>query len=1024
MESNKDEIEFKEEFTNPSAKYRGFPFWAWNSKLNTKELLRQIDCFKQMGFGGFYMHSRAGMATKYLGSEFMKNVSACVNHSKKLNMYACLYDEDRWPSGFAGGYVAKEKDFRQKQICLSLKAPLEFLNAYNKNERDPEFLCAYDITFTENDRILNYHIINENEQAKGEKWYAYKIYNPCCGYHNGYTYSDTLNPNAVNKFIEVTHEKYKEVLKDDFGKTVSSIFTDEPSFGRIFLKAFARDGKDLFFPWTELFPLLYLKEYNDDILNHLPELVWDLNNNQISATRYRFYRLLSELFSKTFCDRIGKWCMENKIALVGHTLDEDSLLMQMCAVGESMRTYKEFKVPGIDMLCNDVHFTTIKQAQSVAHQYKKEGVLSELYGVTGWDFDFRGHKSQGDWQAALGVNKRVLHLSWFSMQGAAKRDYPASINYQSSWYNEYSYIENHFARLNVSLAKGEPLVNVVVLHPIESAWLIAGVLEHTSEKINALEENFNNITEWLLRGQIDFDYISESLLTELYHFDEKYFSLGNMKYKAVVIPPLFTIRKTTLDALKKFVDNNGKVIVCSSYPKYVDGISSNEAKSLWEKVQKIDFNEGSVLEVLKEEREIIIYGNDGKRKKDLIYTMRKCGKYNWLFLAHCDMVDNLNGNDCKKEEYVIKIKGTYSIKLYDTINGDIKEIDCTYKNNETIIKLIGYPFDSFLLQLTPTKENKNIMIKENYVEEKVEQLNIPDFVNYKLSEKNVFVLDMAKWSLDGKHYNSRDEIIHIDKIIREELKYPLANGTDMQPWCLKKNQKAIPVYLRFIIKSEIEIKCLLGYEFIQAVYLNGKKVEVKKRGYYVDKAIHTMPLPKLIKGDNELIIVALISKRISLENFFLIGNFGVSVLGSKAIITKLPKKIAFGSIVNQGLPFYGATITYKIPFSCNCGDLVVTTNKYFGVLISVKIDNEEKGKIVLPPYELKIKNIQAGKHLLELKLYISRQNTFGALHLAAPLHWKGPNMWYCKDNLYSIEYCFSQPGIMKKPKIEIIYKNK
>ena len=60
--------------------------------------------------------------------------------------------------------------------------------------------------------------------------------------------------------------------------------------------------------------------------------------------------------------------------------------------------------------------------------------MSELYGVTNWDFDFMGHKGQGDWQAALGVVLRVHHLTWVSMKGEAKRDYPASIGYQVPWF--------------------------------------------------------------------------------------------------------------------------------------------------------------------------------------------------------------------------------------------------------------------------------------------------------------------------------------------------------------------------------------------------------------------------------------------------------------------------------------------------------------------------------------------------------------------------------------------------------------
>ena len=71
-------------------------------------------------------------------------------------------------------------------------------------------------------------------------------------------------------------------------------------------------------------------------------------------------------------------------------------------------------------------FITAKQAQSIVRQQGKPGMLSELYGVTGWDYDFRGYKLQGDWQAALGVTVRVPHLTWMTMKAAASGISPAT----------------------------------------------------------------------------------------------------------------------------------------------------------------------------------------------------------------------------------------------------------------------------------------------------------------------------------------------------------------------------------------------------------------------------------------------------------------------------------------------------------------------------------------------------------------------------------------------------------------------
>jgi hypothetical protein len=54
------------------------------------------------------MHSRVGLDTPYLGEEFMSCVRACVDEAQRKGMLAALYDEDRWPSGAAGGLVTKK----------------------------------------------------------------------------------------------------------------------------------------------------------------------------------------------------------------------------------------------------------------------------------------------------------------------------------------------------------------------------------------------------------------------------------------------------------------------------------------------------------------------------------------------------------------------------------------------------------------------------------------------------------------------------------------------------------------------------------------------------------------------------------------------------------------------------------------------------------------------------------------------------------------------------------------------------
>ena len=74
-------------------KYKCFPFWSWNDKLDKEELVRQIDWMHDNGVGGFFMHARGGLTTPYLGKEWFECVEACLKRAKELNMEAYAYDD-------------------------------------------------------------------------------------------------------------------------------------------------------------------------------------------------------------------------------------------------------------------------------------------------------------------------------------------------------------------------------------------------------------------------------------------------------------------------------------------------------------------------------------------------------------------------------------------------------------------------------------------------------------------------------------------------------------------------------------------------------------------------------------------------------------------------------------------------------------------------------------------------------------------------------------------------------------------
>ena len=997
----------KELFKNPTAEYRGTPFWAWNCDLEKDELIRQIDIFKKMGLGGFHMHCRAGMSTKYLSEEFMALVKACTEHAKKNKMLSWLYDEDTWPSGFAGGYVTEGDEFRQRYIIFSCDPDYKM--------RDNTVIIArFDVVLGKDKTLASYKKIDAEEAAEGTLWTVYREIAGNTPRYGNRSYVDTLNKKAIEKFIETTHEKYYNTVGEDFGGAVPAIFTDEPQFARKGTLAFADSKQNVSLPWTDDLEDTFRATYGESLVDHLPELLWDLPDGKVSITRYRYHDHVSERFASGFADTCGKWCREHGIELTGHMMSEPTLASQTAAIGDCMRSYRSFGIPGIDMLCAWFEFTTAKQCQSAVHQYGRPGMMSELYGVTGWDFDFRGHKLHGDWQAALGVTVRVQHLSWVSMKGMAKRDYPASISYQSPWYKEYSYVEDHFGRVNTALTRGKPYVKVAVLHPVESYWLHFGPNAQTKLARDKMDENFSNVTNWLLRGNIDFDFICESTLPDQCKVGGAPLQVGEMAYDVIVVPECETLRSTTLERLEAFRNAGGKLVFMGDAPKYEDAVISSRPKELFDRSRSIAFSRGALLEELEEDRSIDIRGSDGALTTNLIHQIRRDESGMWLFISHCQ--EPYNKDVAKPQGVHIYVKGSFKPTLWDTVTGEIKQIRHYTRDDMTHIITELYDYDSLLIFLGDSTEDSEYAPEVTKNDRK--SLALPYTVEYSLSEPNVLLLDMAKYAIDDEPLSdAEEEILRIDADVRRKLGYPTART---QPWVIAPKPAEHSITLEFTVHSEIDYAnpyIALEDADISTIVWNGETVRNTTVGYYTDKSIEKVALPMLRKGKNTLRVTLPFAERSNCEAMYLLGEFGVKVAGRLLTVTELPEKLGFSDLTYQGLPFYGGEVSYRLPIECekDC-DLTITIPHYTAAVNTVEVDGIRKATVAYPPYLADLGRASEGKHTVTVTSYISRRNCFGDVHDAdEKLSWQGPTAWVTRDSLWTYEYRLRRTGVLSTP---------
>lgn len=1067
------------------------PFWSWNCKLEAEELARQIEELKEMGFGGFFMHVRTGMDTPYLSDEYMEIVRGCVEKAKAEGMRACLYDEDRWSSGAAGGMVTKEEKYRQKYLLFTpwpyeekggVETPGGFLRQPLRNGKG-RLLARYAVVLDGNGCLAQYRMLEEGEEGEGNIWYAYLETAGANSWYNGQAYSDTLNKEAVERFLQVTHEKYKEWVGEDFGKAVPMVFTDEPQFARKHTLDFAEGRKDVTLPWTDGCEEGYACRYGESLLAALPELFWELPEKKISRARYRYHDYIAERFAEAFAGTYGRWCEKNGIGLTGHLMEEPTLESQCAAVGEAMRSYGSFALPGIDMLRRDLEYTTAKQAQSMARQHGRKGISSELYGVTGWETDFRDYKFYGDWQAALGVILRIPHLSWVSMKGEAKRDFPATFGYQSPWYKKFGYVEEHFARINMAMGRGNAVVRIGVVHPIESFWLHWGPADQTGEIRGQMDENFKNLTEWLLFGGLDFDFICESRLGEQCAQRGAPFTVGEMKYDVVIVPGCETLRQSTVERLETFRAAGGRLIFMEKAPALMDGMESAMPGQLYEAAHAIPFERYALLEELKDFREVEIREGDGTLAKDMLYQMReeqgKRGAVRWLFIARGK--EPYNKDIVRKRRIRVKVRGSYIPELLDTVSGECRAVRYANEKGWTVVEHVLYDYDSLLLRLNEAAEDglgklygrkegdgtgemagmrekasmrekagmggmaatgemavtgegeiaaarKMTVTKGVFGQQGEYRCGVEPLVEYALGEPNVLVLDKAEYCLDkdageGKMaYGPETELLRADGDIRKSLGWTVRGAAAPQPWTREKEKAEYWLHLRFTIESEIECKAVwLAMEEVQTAHIVWNGGEVAKKldaGWYTDRAIRKTALPGLKKGKNILELALPFGKETNTEWCYLVGAFGVRIMGEKKIITAMPGRIGFDNLAVQGFPFYGGSICYRIPFWTKGGETKVRIPHYRSAVLEVRADESEGKIIAYPPYEAELGKMEEGEHMLEVTAYISRQNAFGALHQAdGKDEWCGPDAWRTKGDAWTESYRLAPSGLLSAPVI-------
>ena len=514
--------------------YQSVPFWSWNDRLEPEHLRQQIREMDKAGMGGFFMHARGGLETPYLENEWFEAVEASFDEARKLGMNAWCYDENGWPSGFAGGEL--------------LQDPKNWVH-YLKYEVKPEF----------DETALGVYVLEENKlkHVSGTE-------NGATEYHCVYdctnsSFTDILNPDVTDAFIRATHERYYERFGEEFGKAIVGFFTDEPQY----------------FRWgTAYSPMIlqeYPKVYGSDPLDKMASLFVDCEGCE--GFRFRYWRLMNVLFTENFIARVYRWCEEHNCKITGHAVEEGSLAGQMEGCAGVMPFYEYEHIPGIDWLGRSIHTIeemSPRQLSSAAQQLGKKQTLTETFACCGWDVTPKELKRIADLQYVNGVNMMCHHLYPYSIRGQRKRDYPAFYSNHNPWTKELDKFNQHYTNLGFLLAETKEEAPVLIIHPMHSAYLTYQ-RDNAEASVRELNESFCALTTRFSSAGIGHHYGDERLMEKHGRVDGAVITIGRCSYNCVVIPEMRNLDSSTVSLLKQYVANGGKLFLAGKAPDLVDG---------------------------------------------------------------------------------------------------------------------------------------------------------------------------------------------------------------------------------------------------------------------------------------------------------------------------------------------------------------------------------------------------------------------------------------------------------------------
>lgn len=538
-------------FQFPGIRYAPVYAWVWNSACTVEIIDEQLAEMARLGIRAFYIipepkefrpHTLpTDLSPDYLTPEYLSLYAYAMEKGRELGMRCWLYDEGGWPSGGACGKVLADHPEYAKEVLSAKEHSFPAGSLYVP--KDPETLAAFlpdgtqiaeGYAFPQDTIVTEYRTVLVN--------------------HGGSDYPDLLNKDAMEYFLEITHERYASVLQSALGRNITAVFTDEPKAP---VGAFRQELAEQ-----------YENLYGESILSSLPLLAGKTPVTEENIhILYRWYDLCSRMFCDHFLRPCKAWSNAHGMAFTGHMdVEHDPVGCLRGGNYHLMRALRCLDIPGVDLIWRQIYPESEdntnpdrvgyngffpRYASSAAAQIGADSVMTESFGVFGPGLTFDLMRYCLGYQAVRGINILNPMLISLSRKNVQLAQELPSFTEDQIYHKDLPIFNRFMERLSYLTTLGERVCDTALYYPIHDFW----------GRINrdAAAGTFDALGRAMENRQVDFDIVDDDVLQAADGVEEGYIRMGKAAYRHIVIPANAYLPAETVCILERFVKAGGKV---------------------------------------------------------------------------------------------------------------------------------------------------------------------------------------------------------------------------------------------------------------------------------------------------------------------------------------------------------------------------------------------------------------------------------------------------------------------------------